>query len=89
MGFAKRRPFVIRFFMQTPARGTQKCPAKYVHQQQGEQHMKKILKDVLVNLLTEAGKALGCILIALMIQHIPHSDTTPPDQLLKPAIIRV
>lgn len=51
--------------------------------------MKKILKDVLVNLLTEAGKALGCILIALMIQHIPHSDTTPPDQLLKPAIIRV
>jgi hypothetical protein len=75
--------------MQTTARGTQKCPAKYVHQQQGEHHMKKILKEVLVNLLTEAGKALGCILIAIMIQHIPHSDTTPPDQPLKPAIVRV
>lgn len=51
--------------------------------------MKKILKEVLVNLLTEAGKALGCILIAIMIQHIPHSDTTPPDQPLKPEIVRV
>jgi len=45
--------------------------------------MKKILKAVLVNLLTEAGKAMGCILLTLLLQHIPQvntsSNASPPE----------
>lgn len=32
--------------------------------------MKKILREVLVNLLTEGGKTLSCILLAAMLNHL-------------------
>lgn len=36
--------------------------------------MKSILKEVLVNLITEAGKTLSCILLALVLHQVHHID---------------